>query len=171
MLETLRGVLPDMDIRRDQIVHVFCGVRSLPASGSKVTAVVSRGHSIQTNEPDADRPFAVMSLVGGKWTTFRALAAQAGDAVLARLGRERKTGTDDMPIGGGRDCPTDDQQRKQWVARVAGETSLPEPRHRNTGLLPRDVMPAPKQPTTPVAPAEMSNCLRVSFIGHLPTRC
>ncbi len=128
MLETLRSVLPNMEIRRDQIVHVFCGVRPLPASGSKVTAVVSRGHSIHTVEPDADRPFAVMSLVGGKWTTFRAMAAQAGDKVLARLGRERKTATDDMPIGGGRDCPTDDQQRKQWIARVAGETGLSEPR-------------------------------------------
>lgn len=124
MLETLRSVLPNMEIRRDQIVHVFCGVRPLPASGSKVTAVVSRGHSIQTIEPEGDRPFAVMSLVGGKWTTFRALAAEAGDEVLARLGRQRKTATDDMPIGGGLNCPTDDQQRQQWIDRVAGQTGL-----------------------------------------------
>jgi len=128
MLETLRGVLPNMEIRRDQIVHVFCGVRPLPASGSKVTAVVSRGHSIHTVEPEPNRPYAVISLVGGKWTTFRALAAQAGDAVLARLGRQRKTGTEDMPIGGGRDCPVGQQQRKQWIARVAGQTGLSEPR-------------------------------------------
>jgi glycerol-3-phosphate dehydrogenase len=69
-----------------------------------------------------------MSLVGGKWTTFRALAEQSADAVLARLGQARKCGTDDMPIGGGRDCPTGDQQRKQFIARVARETGLAETR-------------------------------------------
>ncbi len=124
MLDTLRSVLPNVEIRRDQIVHVFCGVRPLQASGSKVTAIVSRGHSIHLAEPEGDRPFAVISLVGGKWTTFRALAAEAGDEVLARLGRERKTATDDMPIGGGRDCPTDEPQRQQWIDRVAGQTGL-----------------------------------------------
>jgi glycerol-3-phosphate dehydrogenase len=128
MLDTLRGVLPNVEIRRDQIVHVFCGVRPLQASGSKVTAVVSRGHSIQTVEPDERRPFAVMSLVGGKWTTFRSLAEQSADAVLARLGRTRKCRTDDMPIGGGRGCPAGDRQRQQWIADLARQTALPETR-------------------------------------------
>jgi len=128
MLDTLRGVLPNVEIRRDQIVHVFCGVRPLQASGSKVTAVVSRGHSIQTIEPDERRPFAVMSLVGGKWTTFRAMAEQSADAILARLAQPRKCRTDDMPIGGGHDCPVGDQQRKQFIARVAGQTGLSETR-------------------------------------------
>lgn len=128
MLDTLRGVLPNIEIRRDQIVHVFCGCRPLAASGSKVTAVVSRGHSIRTVEPDQDRPWPVLSLVGGKWTTFRALAAEAADDVLARLGETRKTNTEDMPIGGGRQCPADENDRKQWVARVARETGASEAR-------------------------------------------
>ena len=128
MLDTLRGVLPNVEIRRDQIVYVFCGVRPLPASGSKVTAVVSRAHSIHTDEPDGRRPFAVISLVGGKWTTFRSLAEQSADAILARLGRPRKCRTDDMPIGGGQDCPVGQEQRKQWIASLAGRMSLPEAR-------------------------------------------
>jgi glycerol-3-phosphate dehydrogenase len=128
MLDTLRGVLPNVQIRRDQIVHVFCGCRPLQASGSKVTAVVSRGHTIQTVEPDGPRTFAVISLVGGKWTTFRSLAEQSADAVLARLGQARKCSTDATPIGGGQDCPAGDQQRKQFIARVAGQTGLAETR-------------------------------------------
>jgi glycerol-3-phosphate dehydrogenase len=128
MLDTLRGVLPNVEIRRDQIVHVFCGVRPLAASGSKVTAVVSRGHSIHTDEPDGRRPFAVISLVGGKWTTFRSLAEQSADAILARLGRPRKCRTDAMPIGGGQGCPVGQERRKQWIARIARETNLPEAR-------------------------------------------
>jgi glycerol-3-phosphate dehydrogenase len=128
MLDTLRGVLPNVEIRRDQIVHVFCGVRPLAASGSKVTAVVSRGHSIHTDEPDERRPFAVISLVGGKWTTFRSLAEQSADAILARLGRPRKCRTDAMPIGGGLGCPAGNEQRKQWIASLAGRTGLAESR-------------------------------------------
>jgi len=128
MLETIRGVLPNVHIRRDQIVHVFCGVRPLPASGSKVTAVVSRGHSIHTIEPGGGRAFAVISLVGGKWTTFRSLAEQSADAILARLGRARKCRTDDMPIGGGKGCPVGDEQRKEFIARLAGRTGLSETR-------------------------------------------
>jgi len=128
MLETLRGVLPNVEIRRDQIVHVFCGVRPLPASGSKVTAVVSRGHSIHTDEPGERRPFALISLVGGKWTTFRSLAEQSADAILARLGRPRRCRTDAMPIGGGQGCPVGQEQRKQWIARLAGRTGLAESR-------------------------------------------
>jgi glycerol-3-phosphate dehydrogenase len=67
-------------------------------------------------------------LVGGKWTTFRSLAEQSADAILARLGRPRKCRTDAMPIGGGQDCPVGQEQRKQWIARIARETNLPEAR-------------------------------------------
>jgi glycerol-3-phosphate dehydrogenase len=128
MFETLRGVLPNIEIRRDQIVHVFCGCRPLASSGSKVTAVVSRGHSIRTDEPEGDRPWPLLSLVGGKWTTFRALAEEAADDVLRRLGAERKTGTAEMPIGGGRQCPVGEDERKQWIARVAAQTGVAESR-------------------------------------------
>jgi len=128
MLQTLRGVLPNIEIRRDQIVHVFCGCRPLPASGSKVTAVVSRGHTIFADEPDAARPWPVLSLVGGKWTTFRALAQEAADDVLTRLGETRKAGTAELPIGGGCGCPAGEAEREKWIARVAGQTGLPETR-------------------------------------------
>jgi len=123
MLTTLRGVFPGIEIRRDQIVYVFCGVRPLPASGEGVTATITRGHFIRAIEPEGDRPFPVLCLIGGKWTTFRALAEQAADQLLDRLGVERRCSTEHVAIGGGRDCPRGDE-RGEWVARVAGETGL-----------------------------------------------
>lgn len=124
MLTTLRGVFPGIEVRRDQIAYVFCGVRPLPASGKGVTAIISRGHSLRVVEPTADRPFPIYCLVGGKWTTFRAFAEQVADRLLARLGRPRLCATDRTPIGGGRNCPATDAEREAWVRRVAAARSV-----------------------------------------------
>jgi glycerol-3-phosphate dehydrogenase len=128
MLTTVRDAFPDLRLPRSSIVYVYCGVRPLPDSGNKVMANVSRGHSIQAAEPEGDRPFAVLSLVGGKWTTFRALAEQAADRVMERLGATRRCSTQQTPIGGGRDCPADEPARQAWIARVAKQSGLGEPR-------------------------------------------
>jgi glycerol-3-phosphate dehydrogenase len=44
----------------------------------------------------------VLTVVGGKLTTYRAMAAEAVDAVVARLGRgARRSPTDRLPLVGG----------------------------------------------------------------------
>jgi len=128
MLTTLRSVFPGIQITREQIVFTFCGVRPLPRAGTDVTAIVSRGHSVCADEPDEDRPFPIYSLIGGKWTTFRAFAEQVADQLMARLGTQRKCSTDRLPIGGGRDFPADPALRAEWIARVAQKTGLTESR-------------------------------------------
>jgi glycerol-3-phosphate dehydrogenase len=117
MLATLAGVIPGIPVTRGEIVYTFCGVRPLPAARADVPGKVSRDHRIEEAEPDGLRTFPVLSLVGGKWTTFRALAEQAADQVLSRLGGARVAGTQHEPIGGGRDYPAD---REQWIDEVAG---------------------------------------------------
>ncbi len=128
MFATLRGVFPGIDMSREDIVYVFCGVRPLPASGRGVLANVSRGHSIRTIEPDGDRAFPVTNLIGGKWTTFRAFAEQTADRILERLGAERRCSTAHVPIGGGKDFPADAVQKEAWIARVAKASGLDETR-------------------------------------------
>jgi len=128
MLTTLRGVFPGIPLSRQQVVFTYCGVRPLPASGTGVTANISRGHTIRTVEPSAGRPFPVYCLVGGKWTTFRALAEQTADLVLGRLGLPRRQATRELPIGGGRDYPREPQARAAWVQRVARASGSTEPR-------------------------------------------
>ena len=124
MCTTLRDVFPNIHIGREHIVYTFCGLRPLAASGGDVTATVSRGHALHADEADEARGFPVYSMVGGKWTTFRAFAEQAGDTVLERLGVERRCGTEDLPIGGGRDYPTDEQSKSEWIDRVSKESGL-----------------------------------------------
>ena len=51
----------------------------------------------------------VLSLVGGKWTTFRALSEHISTDVMQLLGRPRTVSTTDLAIGGGAGYPrTDD---------------------------------------------------------------
>ncbi len=122
MLATLHGIFPGVKVTREHIVFAFCGVRPLPSSQSDVTANISRGHAIHVIEPDNTRKLPILCLIGGKWTTFRALAEQTADKILPRIGAARRCDTADLPIGGGKDFPATDDERNQWIARVAGTT-------------------------------------------------
>ncbi len=128
MLTTLRNVFPGIKIPRENIVFTFCGVRPLPRTGTDVTAIVSRGHSVRLNEAGGRRAFPVYSLIGGKWTTFRAFAEQVANRLMLRLEVQRKCGTEQMPIGGGKDFPSDPARRAEWIKRVAQQSGLKEPR-------------------------------------------
>ena len=127
-LESLRGLLPGLTFDRSQIVYAYSGIRPLPASNGTTPGLISRDHSAPVAEPDTARPFPVISLVGGKWTTFRGFAEEVADTVLQRLERPRRVSTRDLPIGGGRDFPVDETARREWISRLAAETGLPEAR-------------------------------------------
>jgi glycerol-3-phosphate dehydrogenase len=62
----------------------------------------------------------VLSLVGGKWTTFRALGAHLADRALEVLGRPRRVGTKGRAIGGGRGFPVTAAARSRWLDEHAG---------------------------------------------------
>lgn len=124
MLGLVSRVFPGVTVKREQIVFTFSGVRPLPASDKGYTGNVSRDHSIAITEAgEGGLPFPVLSLVGGKWTTFRAFSQQAADAALKRLGQSRKISTEFMALGGGKNYPSD---AVAWVKSLADETGLPE---------------------------------------------
>ncbi|MET0781186.1 MAG: glycerol-3-phosphate dehydrogenase/oxidase, partial [Microbacterium sp.] len=71
-IDLVGQVLPGITVDRDRIVYRFSGVRPLPGHGELAPGFVSRDYRIET-APLAGRTDAtVLSLVGGKWTTFRA---------------------------------------------------------------------------------------------------
>lgn len=123
-LESLRGLLPGLGFDRSQIVYAYSGIRPLPASDGTAPGLISRDHSAPAIEPAGDRPWPILSLVGGKWTTFRGFAEEVTDTILARLGEPRRTGTAEMPIGGGRGFPVDAANRTAWIAAAARATGL-----------------------------------------------
>lgn len=117
-------VFPSIPVDRSQIVYRFAGVRPLPGHGGTAPGFVSRDYRIESHELPGSVSATVLSLVGGKWTTFRASAAHLADRVLAELARPRTRSTKGLPIGGGAGYPTSERARRQWLAPYAAEIGL-----------------------------------------------
>jgi glycerol-3-phosphate dehydrogenase len=117
--DLVKHVFPQIDVTRDHIVYRYSGIRPLPRHEDTAPGFVSRDYRI-VETPIAGLPSStVLSLVGGKWTTFRALSAHLSTEATTRLGVTRTVDTTGMPIGGGKDFPTTDAARTTWVAAHA----------------------------------------------------
>lgn len=127
-IDSLRTLLPGLTFGEDQIVYAYAGIRPLPNSDGVAPGLISRDHSSPSQEPDAKTPFPIISLVGGKWTTFRGFAEAVADTVLTRLDRTRQVSTKDLPIGGGRDMPVDPDARERWLLDTVAATGAPQQR-------------------------------------------
>lgn len=109
-------VFPDITVNRGQIVYTFSGVRPLPRHDATQPGFVSRDYRIERRAPEAGGSGAVvLSLVGGKWTTFRALAEHLSNDVLAELAMERKVSTAKLAIGGGAGFPDSEAGIQNWI--------------------------------------------------------
>ena len=106
-------VYPTIKIDKDQIVYKYSGVRPLGASGDINPGVISRDYRIVRTSSKSDIP--VLSLVGGKWTTFRALGEHLSSEVLKLLNVSRAVSTANLPLGGGRDFPTSADAQLKWT--------------------------------------------------------
>ena len=112
----VRDVFPTIEVDASQIVFRFVGVRPLPRHDDTAPGFVSRDYRIVESPIEQLPGTAVLSLVGGKWTTFRALAEHLADEVLARIGRQRRFTTAGLPIGGGVDFPATESGMVRWAA-------------------------------------------------------
>jgi len=118
-------VFPSIEVTREHIVFVYTGVRPLGSSGAKTTSQYSRDHSIEVLSGDwTNLSFPVYSLVGGKWTSFRAFSEQVTDKSLEFLGMPRQRNTRDLPIGGGRGYSDDPDEQKRQIDALAAWTGL-----------------------------------------------
>lgn len=115
--DLIHHVFPAIPVRRDQIVYRFSGIRPLPRHEDTAPGFVSRDYRIEIDHTHA---VPMLSLVGGKWTTFRALGENLADHVLDALGRTRSVSTVGLPVGGGAGFPRTTRARATWK-----QTNLP----------------------------------------------
>ncbi|KQR21045.1 glycerol-3-phosphate dehydrogenase/oxidase [Microbacterium sp. Leaf151] len=106
-------VFPNVGVDRSQIVYTFSGIRPLPRHDDTAPGFVSRDYRIVEDEI-AGVP--ALSLVGGKWTTFRALAEHLSMKTLQKLRRPHRVSTQGLSIGGGAGYPATPEQRRRWVS-------------------------------------------------------
>ena len=110
--DLIHHVFPTIDVTREQIVFNFSGIRPLPRHEDTAPGFVSRDYRIEVDDKGAA---PLVSLVGGKWTTFRALGESLSDVVLDLIGRTRTVSTAGRAIGGGRDFPRTEKARRIWI--------------------------------------------------------
>ncbi|MBV6401289.1 MAG: Aerobic glycerol-3-phosphate dehydrogenase [Anaerolineales bacterium] len=128
-LRMTKRVFPDLDLTRQRIVFRYAGVRPLPHSTAKTVSQISRDHTIEVLSGDwTNLTFPVFSLVGGKWTSFRAFGEQAADKALAYLGLTRKRDTRSMPIGGGRGYERDVLEPNRQMGSLFAWTGVSQER-------------------------------------------
>jgi glycerol-3-phosphate dehydrogenase len=128
-LGMVKRVFPTIELSRDDIVFRFSGVRPLPFAGAKNAGQISRDHSIEVLNGDwTNLMFPVYSLVGGKWTSFRAFAEQTANKVFDYLKVKRTKNTLSMPIGGGRAYPSVPDELNRQLESLSAWTALPKER-------------------------------------------
>lgn len=124
-LDLVLRIFPSLEVTRSDIVFQFSGVRPLPKSTAKSVSQISRDHSIEVLSGDwTNLTFPVYSLVGGKWTSFRAFSEQVTDKTLAYLGMTRVKDTRSLPIGGGRGYPRDEDELKRQIESLSAWTGV-----------------------------------------------
>lgn len=120
-IELVSHVFPTIPVTRSQIVYSFSGVRPLPHHDDTAPGFVSRDYRIVPGTIDGLGSTTVLSLVGGKWTTFRALSEHLTTETLDALGVARTVSTAGLAIGGGVGFPATPTAERDWVARYGAD--------------------------------------------------
>lgn len=81
LLRETNRVLPRANLTRSDVLYTYSGVRPLPRVGRVEEAAVTRRHFVKPS-----RVRGLYSIVGGKLTTYRALAEEAVDLVFKLKG-------------------------------------------------------------------------------------
>lgn len=109
-------VFPGIKLQQSDIVYSFSGIRPLPKHDDTAPGFVSRDYRIVEGKMGAT---PTLSLVGGKWTTFRALAEHLATEVMDRIGGKRTVDTTGLAIGGGRNFPVSEGAKRLWITTHA----------------------------------------------------
>jgi glycerol-3-phosphate dehydrogenase len=153
LLEEVNTLVPQAHLTLDDVLYTYSGVRPLPYVPDKAESSVPRSHQLHDHAPDG-LP-GLVTVVGGKLTTYRQLAQDAVDDVFRRLGRSAPPcPTKQRPLPGARTAtapgattdgvpPLSRQRLERFygsragavLALVAAEPALGRVVHEPSGLL------------------------------------
>lgn len=89
--------IPDADLGRGDVRYAYAGLRPLPYAPAGKEGNITRRHIIHDHEPQYA---GLISIIGGKLTTYRSLAEEVVDAAAKKLDRSTpasRTGTTLLP--------------------------------------------------------------------------
>ncbi len=121
LLRLVNNVM-DCRLTRDDITLHYSGVRPLPKSNPGDNAAISRDHAISEQQA-GNCP--VLTLVGGKLTTWREFSELAADLVFQKLNVLRREGTHSRPVPGQERFPDTRFDRDDLWRRWAQDYAAP----------------------------------------------
>ncbi len=95
LIDLVNEVVPSAKLTRADVVMSYSGIRPLPFGRADSPSSIPRGHWIDEN---ARGPLPILTLIGGKLTTCRALGEEVADRVLSRLRLPRVASSRERPI-------------------------------------------------------------------------
>jgi len=115
LIRSINAYFPEAHLTQSDVVSAWAGIRPLASAAAANPGAVSREHSIVTDS------FGVITVSGGKLTTYRSMAAEVVDLVQKALGETRvRSRTDSVELPGG-------DRAKEIAAIQATDQSLASP--------------------------------------------
>lgn len=114
LIDETNRLIPGAALSAEQVLYTYAGVRPLPAPGvgskERDEGAITRSHVIHDHAgrdvPEGERVEGLLSIVGGKITTYRRLAEETVDQAVKKLGRKAdKCRTHQLPLPGGTAYP------------------------------------------------------------------
>jgi glycerol-3-phosphate dehydrogenase len=102
LLAHVAAEVPGLGLTRADVLHTYGGLRPLVEDSSATSTYDTSRRSEICDHAREGGPQGLISVLGGKWTTSRALAAAVVDLVGRKLGRKLPAcTTDQVPLPGG----------------------------------------------------------------------
>ena len=121
LLNEANHLLPQARLGREQILYTYAGIRPLPFAGERAESRITRRHFVHDHGPPID---GLISIVGGKLTTYRSLSEETVDLLFKKLGRAAPPSTTARtPLPGAHPAGAD---LAQLGEQLRAESGLPE---------------------------------------------
>lgn len=109
LLKETNSIFPDAKLGRDDICYVYSGVRPLALTKDNDEQSITRRHFIREHEQLPN----LLSIVGGKLTTYRNLAQECVDLVFKKIGKvPPRCRTHEVQLPGATATPVENEAEK-----------------------------------------------------------
>lgn len=103
LINETNTIIPEASLSRDKVLFTYSGIRPLPYQPEGAEGSVTRSHIVYDHARHYPKIGGLVSIIGGKLTTYRNLSRQTVNVVYEKLGKKvPKCRTDEVPLPGGK---------------------------------------------------------------------
>ncbi len=113
LLDEATRLFPDTPLKREHVLYTYSGVRPLPFTPGADESTISRSHFV-IDHAKRGGPNGLLSIVGGKLTTYRSLSRMAVPAIKKHC----------APSGAAVDQEAGSGKRETGAARIGGPLAI-----------------------------------------------